>query len=116
NIILLYGSGTDESGQIGRAIAGITATHARLLVFQTHNIPNERAYVDFVGHAKDLISKSARNIIELKKRFLVSNTYTNVVNGQVEYTMGTDTTGRVMFLDYPEKSVTQGYILFPNNG
>lgn len=116
NIIVLYGAGTDESGAIGQAISGLSATKARLLVFQTHNIPNESAYVQFVGAAKDLISKSAYNIIELKKRYLVSNTYSNVVTGQVDYTRGSDTSGRVMFLDYPARALSQGYILFPDNG
>lgn len=116
NIIVLYGSGTDRSGSIGPAIAGLSATNSRLLVFQTHHVPHERAYVEFVGMAKDLVSKSARNIIELKKRYMVSDTYPNVVPDRLEYTRGTDTTGRIMFLDYPGRALSQGYILFPNSG
>lgn len=117
NIILLYGSGTDEMGNIGEALKGIISVQARLLVFQTHNIANEIAYRKFVEDAKDLISKSSFNITELKKRLIVSKTYARVFSNNVGYTSGPDsTTGSITFLDYPSKSLTQGYILFPNDG
>jgi hypothetical protein len=112
NIILVYGSGSDETNRKGEAIRSIQSVKARLLFFQTHNIPNEPAYINFVGDAKELISKSAENITELKKKIIVPNTYPNILNN-VSFT--NDSTGRIQQLDYPKKAITQGFLLFPHD-
>jgi hypothetical protein len=112
NIIMVYGSGSDETNRKGEAIRSIQNVKARLLFFQTHNIPNERAYINFVGDAKELISKSAENIIELKKRIIVPNTYSNILNN---VSFINDSTGRIQQLDYPKKAISQGLLLFPHD-
>lgn len=112
NIILVYGSGSDDTKRKGEAISGISSVNARLLFFQTHNIPNEQAYIRFVGDAQELISKSAENIIDLKKEIIVPGTYPNIPNS-----IGfiSDSTGRVQQLDYPGKAISQGVLLFPHD-
>lgn len=112
NIILVYGSGSDETNRKGEAIRSIQNVKAKLLFFQTHNIPNERAYINFIGDAKELISKSAENIIELKKRIIVPNTYPNILNNVAFIN---DSTGRIQQLDYPKKAISQGLLLFPHD-
>jgi hypothetical protein len=112
NIILVYGSGSDETSRKGEAIRSIQSVKARLLFFQTHNIPNERAYINFVGDAKELIIKSAENITELKKKIIVPNTYPNILNSVA---FVNDSTGRIQQLDYPKKAITQGSLIFPHD-
>lgn len=112
NIILVYGSGSDDTPRKGEAIRSIQNVNARLLFFQTHNIPNEPAYISFVGDARELIIKSAENITELKKKIIVPNTYPNILNG-VAFT--NDSTGRIQQLDYPKRAITQGFLLFPHD-
>ncbi|MFA6059892.1 MAG: type VI secretion system protein TssR domain-containing protein [Taibaiella sp.] len=112
NIILVYGSGSDETSRKGEAIRSIQSVKARLFFFQTHNIPNEPAYINFVGDAKELISKSAENITELKKKIIVPNTYPNILNS---VSFVNDSTGRIQQLDYPRKAITQGFLLFPHD-
>jgi hypothetical protein len=59
-----------------------------------------------------LISKSAENIIELKKRVIVPNTYPNILNN---VSFINDSTGRIQQLDYPKKAISQGLLLFPHD-
>ncbi len=113
NLILVYGSGSDETPRKGEAIKNIQNVNARMLFFQTHNVPNEAAYTSFVGDAQELITKSAVNITELKKKIIVPGTYANIING-VSFT--NDSTMRVQKLDYPRKAITQGYLIFPHDG
>ncbi len=114
NIILLIGAaGNNMDGSITYAdvISRLSYVRARMLVFQTHSIPHP-SYNDFVIQTKNLVLKSALNISELKKEKLVD---LNDVLSNPSFSLAKGDSG-VYFLDFPARSMTQGYVLFPGKG
>ncbi len=111
NIVIVVGANEDDtrSYEWSSIINGLTRTHARLLMYQTHSNASG-AYNNFVIDAKTLMTQSADNIIALRKELVVENT---PATDAYDFRL---TTGdhSVFMLDYPQKSRWQGAVVFPN--
>ncbi|MCZ4242386.1 type VI secretion system protein TssR domain-containing protein [Pedobacter punctiformis] len=113
-IILIGGAGNDFSpGAVGwnDVINRLSYVGARMLIFQTQSLSNP-SYNDFVLQAKDLVLKSAANITLLKKEKMVD---IRDMLKESAFTLAKSDSG-VYYLDYPEKAMTQGYVVFPERG
>jgi hypothetical protein len=111
NLIIIIGTTVDQGSYNSQTINSLTKTRSKLVFFQTHSKVND-TYNDFVLFSETNLLKSAENIVELKKEKIVDqksilekNTY-NLIGGE---------TGQY-YLDYPKKSMTQGYVVFPKKG
>jgi hypothetical protein len=110
NIIVLIGT-TAELSQAQSAINALTRVRARAIFFPTQS-KSEDAYNDFVTVAEKAVIYSAENISELKKEKIV-NQQDLLLNNSYSLTQGES---GVYFLDFPQKSMTQGFVIFPNKG
>lgn len=111
NIIIVVGTtGTDSDNQAD-AIAAITKVQARLMYFQSIN-KSADAYNDFILAAEKQVIASAQNISELKKEKLVDQ---NDVIPHINYSLQMGDSG-IYYLDYPARSMTEGYVLYPKKG
>lgn len=112
NIIVLYGSaGEAKTTNLANAISGISFTNSRLLIFQTHSIADP-SYNNFIVQARNMVEQSARNISDIKKSKMVE--FASSSTGS-DFTLMGNNMG-VYYLDYPAKSMTQGFVVFPNRG
>jgi len=115
NIIVLFGGAGNNSNAGSNwsdVISKLSYVNARLLIFQSHSL-SDPAFNNFVVQAKDLVLQSASNIAELKKEKLVD--YSANVLSSSDFSLVAGDSG-VYYLNYPNKAMTQGYILFPNKG
>ncbi|RQO29740.1 hypothetical protein DBR32_14230 [Taibaiella sp. KBW10] len=111
NIIVVMGTAANEAGQTNEAIQAMTRVNARMIFFQTQ-AKSADGYNDFVLLAEKVLTNSAANVAELKKEkivnqddFLISNNF-NLNKGEQG----------VFYLDFPNSSMMQGFVLFPNKG
>jgi hypothetical protein len=116
NIIVLIGTAGNNneafnSYNLNEVITDITKVKARLMLFQSISKASD-AYNDFVLEAQKTVTSSARNLGELKKEKMVE---INDIITNVNYNLITADSG-VYFLDYPNRSMTQGFVLFPKKG
>ena len=115
NIIVLIGGAGNDFGSNSTGwsdiINRLSYVNARMLIFQTQSLSNP-AYNDFVLQAKDLVLKSAANIALLKKEKMVD---IRDVLKESTFALAKSDSG-VYYLDYPEKAMTQGYVVFPERG
>jgi len=111
NLIVVVGTTGSDEDNLSETISAISKVQARLLYFQTINKSND-AYNDFVLNAGKIVVASAQNIAEFKKEKLVNQ---NDVITNNSYNLKTGDSG-IYHLDFPLKSMTQGYILFPKKG
>lgn len=115
NIIILFGgagNNSDAGSNWRDVISKLSYVNARLLIFQTHSI-SDPSFNNFVVQAKDLVLQSASEIADLKKEKLVDYS-ANVLNTS-DFSLVAGDSG-VYYLNYPNKAMHQGYILFPNKG
>lgn len=111
NIIVLIGTTVNQDSETEGLIKALSKVRARLILFQTQS-KSADAYTDFVLMAQDVLSKTSQNIAELKKEKLVNqndlqvNNDFNILGGE----------NGVYHLDYPNQSMTQGYVIFPKKG
>jgi hypothetical protein len=115
NIIVLFGAaGNNNAGgsSWGDVISKLSFVNARMLIFQSHSL-SDPAFNNFVVQAKGLVLESAENIAELKKEKLVD--YSGSVLSSADFSLVAGDSG-VYYLNYPNKAMTQGYILFPAKG
>ena len=114
NIIVLIGAAGNNmrSGEdMSEIIRQLSYTNTRLLVFQTYNGSNP-AYNNFFIQGKTLVERTAFNISEHKKEKLV-NPDDNLKDP--DFTLVQGDSG-VFYLDYPKSAMTQGFVLFPEQG
>lgn len=115
NIIVLVGTtgNMDADGKytLDNVINQVSNVRARLLLLQSISKKND-AYNDFVLGAEKVVTNSAANIGELKKEVLVD---INDVIYSPSYNLQVGDSG-VFSLDYPAKSMVQGFVLFPKKG
>ncbi len=114
NIIVLYGaagSNQSESENWSDVISQLSVVGARMLIFQSHTRSDD-AYNSFVIQARDLIELTANNIAVYKKDKIVD--YSANILSNVDFSLIGSDSG-VFHLDYPNKSMTQGFVLYPVN-
>ena len=112
NIIVVIGT-TSRSyeGVTDILINAITGTRAKLIFFQTQSGNND-AYNDFVLLGEKVVVKSAQNIAQIKKQRMV-NPQDILFDNNYSLSRGAD---GIYNLDYPKRSMTQGFVAFPRKG
>jgi|GEM_PF-200027 len=115
NVVVVIGTTGNyyvESGNsINDVLTGISRSRSRLMMFQSISKSSD-AYNDFVLSAEKIVVNSAQNLAELKKEKLVD---LNDVLTKASYTLLAGDSG-IYALDYPAKSMSQGFVLFPKKG
>lgn len=113
NIIIITGTtGSDpNTGNIGAVASAVSRVQARLMFFQTIN-KSADAYNDFILSAEKTVIASSQNIAELKKEKLVNQ---DDVLANTAYSLQAGDSG-IYYLDYPAKSMVQGFVLYPKKG
>ncbi len=112
NVIVVVGTTGDRPGaNLGDMAAGISKVQARLLYFQTINRSAD-AYNDFVLAAEKTVVASSQNLALQKKEKLV-NVADVIMNNA--YSLQAGDSGSY-YLDYPAKSMTQGFVTYPRKG
>ncbi|PSK93336.1 type VI secretion system protein TssR domain-containing protein [Taibaiella chishuiensis] len=114
NIVVLYGAaGANQSAgeNWSDVVSQLSVVGARMLIFQSHTHSDD-AYNNFVIQARDLIEQTASNIAVYKKDKVVD--YSANILSNVDFSLIGSDSG-VFHLDYPAKSMIQGYVLYPVN-
>ena len=111
NMIVLVGTSASAYPSTGILADAITRVKARLICFQTQ-AKSDDTYNNFVLLAEKLVINSAKNISELKKEKIVNPQDVSLEN---DYSLSQGAEG-IFRLDYPKKSMTQGYVIFPKKG
>lgn len=113
NVIIQIGTTADETNydKLRKLIAAVTNVRARLIFFQTV-AKSADAYNDYVLFAEKIVSNSAQNIAELKKEKIADQADV-LLNS--DFSLQTGDSG-IYKLDYPTKSMSQGYVIFPQKG
>jgi hypothetical protein len=115
NIVILFGAAGNSSkagSSWSDVISKLSYVNARMLIFQSHSL-SDPSFNNFVVQAKDLVLQSAENIADLKKEKMVD--YSGSVLTSAGFSLGGGDSG-VYYLNYPNKAMTQGYVLFPAKG
>lgn len=115
NVIVLIGSTGDHldfpKTSWNDVLTAVSYPQVRVLAFQTHSSPNP-SYNNFVLQARDLVVKSSNHISELKKQKIVD--LTDIIKDP--YFELTEGDSGVYYLDYPSRSMTEGFVMFPKKG
>lgn len=111
NIIVIVGTTGSDNANISDVISSVSRVQARLMFFQTIS-KSADAYNDFVLAAEKIVVESSQNISELKKEKLVDQ---NDVITNLAYSLQVGDSG-IYYLDYPAKSMTEGFVLYPKKG
>ena len=114
NIVVLFGGDGDVSNnaRLGQVISNLSYVNAKLLVFQTYSIGNA-INNNFVIQGRQIIQKTADNIVEMKKSRMVEYS-SSPLNASEFAPLEAET--NIQMLDFPTKSMTQGIIVFPKRG
>lgn len=113
NVIIIVGTTGDDFNHtnISSVSSAISRVQARLMFFQTIG-KSADAYNDFILAAEKTVISSSQNIAELKKEKLVNQ---EDVIPDASYSLQAGDSG-IYFLDYPTKSMVQGFVLYPKKG
>jgi len=109
NIIIVMGATSSVKDQIKSVTNNLANVNARPIFFQTHS-KSQNAYNNFVILAQQAVAESSKLITEAKKEKIVSQedlllkTNYNVTEG----------VSGIYSLNFPEESMTQGFVIFPN--
>lgn len=109
NIVIVIGATASVRNQVNEVTEALTKVNAKPIFFQTHS-KSRNSYNDFVLLAQQAVARSAKEIVEAKKEKIVSQ-HDLLLNTNYNVTAGKD---GIYSLNYPEESMTQGYVIFPN--
>lgn len=109
NIIIVIGATASVRSQVKAVTEELAKVNAKPIFFQTHS-KSLNSYNDFVLLAQQALASSAKEIVEVKKEKIVSQ-HDLLLNTNYNVTSGED---GIYSLNYPEESMTQGYVIFPN--
>lgn len=107
NIILLIGENGNQKESIDEALLNeLSRLNCRVVASQIFSNKGN-TFNNFVLQVEDMISRSAEKISQDKKKMLV---HSSQLKSKNDYKMFSD---NVYGLNYPKKSMHQGYIIFP---
>lgn len=108
NVIVLIGATAASGSSTANATRLISGARAKLLVFQTEARPADM-YNNFVLLAENTVTATSRNIAELNKEKTADHSF---IKNRNNFSLVEGEQG-VYSLDYPAKSMTQGFVLYP---
>ena len=112
NLIVLIGAvGNEQNEAAGNLIVRLSEVNAKILSFQARNIYFSAAN-DFVLQSQDIITKSATQLAINKRQKLIL--IKDIVDAQSF--KSADSLKNVFFLNYPNGSMVQGALMFPEKG
>lgn len=112
NLIVLIGDiGTKKEEQNSDLINRLVKNNCRILGFQTHNGSGD-FYNNFVLEMAHIINSYAQKSLTEKKNILVSPNQVKDNN----YFIQSDDMQNSYKLDFPNNSITQGFLFFPQKG
>ncbi len=111
NIVVLVGASANMSGNTANAVRSLSKARARLVSYQTVS-GSADTYNNFVLLSENIVTNSARNIAELEKQRTIAQ---NTVMNRNNYNLQQGEEG-IFSLDYPNSSMTQGFVIYPKKG
>lgn len=108
NLIVLIGSTSDSGSAASSAIRLISSAKAKMISYQTESGASD-IYNNFVLLSENAVTSTSRNIADLNKEKVADQSFIRNKNNfnLVEGEQG------VYSLDYPTKSMTQGFVVYP---
>lgn len=111
NVVVLIGSTAANGGYISNAISSLTSARAKIIAYQTVAGSSD-FYNNFVLLSESLVTNTAKNIGEIEKQRVMDQ---KVVKSRNNYSLKESEEG-FFYLDYPETSMSQGFVIFPKKG
>lgn len=111
NVVVLIGANSNHSNNVGSAISSLSAARARVISYQTYSGLSESSN-NFVLLSENIITNSGKNISEIEKERIVDQA---MVLNKNDYNLLLQEEG-LYSLDYPKKSMWQGFVIYPKKG
>lgn len=111
NVVVLIGANSFYQNNTGSAISALSAARARIISYQTYSGMSE-ASNNFVLLSENIITNSGKNIAELEKERIADQ---SMVLNKNDYSLLQQEEG-LYSLDYPKKSMWQGFVIYPKKG
>ena len=110
NVVILIGSNSNQNN-MAEAISSLSAARARIISYQTYSGMSESAN-NFVLLSENIITNSGKNIAEIEKERIADQA---MVLNKNNYSLLQQEEG-LYSLDYPKKSMWQGFVIYPKKG
>lgn len=110
NVVILIGANSSQSNMVG-AISSLSAARARIISYQTYSGMSEESN-NFVLLSEKIITNSGKNIAEIEKERIANQA---MVLNKNDYSLLQQEEG-LYSLDYPKKSMWQGFVIYPKKG
>lgn len=110
NVVILIGANSSQSNMVG-AISSLSAARARIISYQTYSGMSEESN-NFVLLSEKIITNSGKNIAEIEKERIADQA---MVLNKNDYSLLQQEEG-LYSLDYPKKSMWQGFVIYPKKG
>lgn len=111
NVVILIGANSNYENNMVNAISSLSAARARIISYQTYSGMSEAAN-NFVLLSENMITNSGKNIAELEKERIADQA---MVLNKNDYSLSQQEEG-LYSLDYPKKSMWQGFVIYPRKG
>ncbi|SFI49770.1 type VI secretion system protein TssR domain-containing protein [Halpernia frigidisoli] len=111
NVVILIGSNSNYQSNMVNAISTLSAARARIISYQTYSGTSESAN-NFVLLSENIITNSGKNIAELEKERIADQ---SLILNKNDYSLLQQEEG-LYSLDYPKKSMWQGFVIYPKKG
>lgn len=111
NIVVTLGTSASRSTNMYEVINSLTQAQARLIMFQSNSRSSD-TYNDFVLMSENIVTNTAKNSAELKKQKIIDQ---NEVLTKNNFSLTEGDEG-FYSLDFPKKSMSQGFVIFPKKG
>lgn len=108
NIVVLIGSTAENGVTSANTIRSLSSAKAKVISYQTQSKPTD-IYNNFVLLSENAVTMSSRNISELNKEKVADQ---NSIINKNNFNLVEGDEG-VYSLDYPAKSMTQGFVIYP---
>ncbi|MFC6269744.1 type VI secretion system protein TssR [Frigoriflavimonas asaccharolytica] len=111
NVVILIGGNSNSQYSMNNAITTLSASRARIISYQTYSGMSENSN-NFVIQSEDMITNSGKNIAELEKERIADQM---MISNKNDYNLMQQDDG-LYSLDYPKKSMWQGFVIYPKKG
>ena len=108
NLIVLIGSTSDSGSAASSAVRLISASKSKIVSYQTESGASD-IYNNFVLLSENMVTSTSKNIADLNKEKVADQ---SLIKNKNNFNLVEGDEG-VYSLDYPAKSMTQGFVLYP---
>lgn len=111
NVVVLIGSNSSYQNNMANAISSLSAARARIISYQTYSGMSESAN-NFVLLSENIVTNSGKNIADIEKERIADQV---MILNKNDYSLQQQEEG-LYSLDYPKKSMWQGFVIYPKKG